>query len=141
MPRPSGVIRPPLPSVCAPLSEPAMETNMNSPIDTISPALSRDADATLKRAYARAEWRIVPLLFGLWLLAWVDRANGSFAKLQMLSDLQFSEAVYGFGAGLFFLGYVIFGVPSTLFQQRVGARKTMAAIAIGWGATSIAMTF
>jgi MFS family permease len=118
-----------------------METNMNSPIDTISPALNRDADATLKRAYARAEWRIVPLLFGLWLLAWVDRANVSFAKLQMLSDLQFSEAVYGFGAGLFFLGYVIFGVPSTLFQQRVGARKTIAAIAIGWGATSIAMTF
>ncbi|MEA3103160.1 MAG: hypothetical protein QOF74_7400, partial [Caballeronia mineralivorans] len=71
-----------------------MKTNMKSPIDTISPALNRDADATLKRAYVRAEWRIVPLLFGLWLLAWVDRANVSFAKLQMLSDLQFSEAVY-----------------------------------------------
>jgi MFS family permease len=118
-----------------------METNMTSPIDAISPALDRDAEASLKRAYVSAEWRIVPLLFGLWLLAWVDRANVSFAKLQMLADLQFSEAVYGFGAGLFFLGYVIFGVPSTLMQQRMGARRTIAAIAIGWGATSIGMMF
>ena len=114
---------------------------MNLPVDAMNPALSRDADATLKRAYASAEWRIVPLLFALWLLAWVDRANVSFAKLQMLSDLRFSEAVYGFGAGLFFLGYVIFGVPSTLLQQRLGARRSIAAIAVGWGTTSIAMSF
>jgi MFS family permease len=118
-----------------------MERKMNSPIDAMNPALNRDVDATLKRAYASAEWRIVPLLFALWLLAWVDRANVSFAKRQMLSDLRFSEAVYGFGSGLFFLGYVIFGVPSTLIQQRLGARRTIAVIAIGWGATSIAMTF
>lgn len=96
-------------------------------------------DASLQRAYARSEWRIIPILFMLWLLAWVDRANIAFAKLQMLSDLHFGEAVYGFGAGLFFLGYVVFGVPATLLQQRIGAKRMISAIVIGWSLTSLAM--
>jgi MFS family permease len=81
----------------------------------------------------------MPILFLLWLLAWVDRANISFAKLQMLSDLHFGEAVYGFGAGLFFLGYVVFGVPATLIQQKVGAKRMISGIVIGWSLTSLAM--
>lgn len=114
---------------------------MNSLYDADTNALGDASEITLRRAYSASEWRIIPLLFLLWLLAWVDRANVAFAKLQMLSDLHFSETVYGLGAGLFFLGYVVFGIPSTMAQQRLGARRIISAIAIGWGLTSIAMTF
>jgi len=106
-------------------------------------ALATDADphAVLRKAYRTSEWRILPILFGLWMLAWVDRANVAFAKLQMLPDLGFSETAYGFGAGLFFLGYVLLGVPSAMVQRRAGARLTISVIALGWGATSVAMIF
>jgi len=104
-------------------------------------AASREDDAGLRRAHVSSEWRIIPILSCLWLLAWVDRANISFAKLQMLTDLHFGEAVYGFGAGLFFLGYVAFGIPAILLQQKLGARRIIASIAVGWGATSVAMVF
>jgi MFS family permease len=114
---------------------------MNALLETEAPAAGAESGHVLRDAYRAAEWRIMPILFGLWLLAWVDRANVSFAKLQMLSDLHFSETVYGLGAGLFFLGYVVFGVPSSMVQQRVGARTTISAIAFGWGVTSVAMMF
>lgn len=114
---------------------------MNALLETEAPAAGAESDRVLRDAYRAAEWRIMPILFGLWLLAWVDRANVSFAKLQMLSDLHFSETVYGLGAGLFFLGYVVLGVPSSMVQQRVGARTTISAIAFGWGVTSVAMMF
>ncbi|HEV3104416.1 MAG TPA: MFS transporter [Trinickia sp.] len=104
-------------------------------------AIGIASEPALRRAYASSEWRIIPILFCLWLLAWVDRANVAFAKLQMLSDLHFNEIVYGLGAGLFFLGYVVFGIPTGLVQQRIGARRTISAIVIGWGATSVAMIF
>ncbi|WP_322044751.1 MFS transporter [Paraburkholderia sp. J67] len=107
--------------------------------DAIKPAGESERD--LNKAFLASEWRIIPLLFCLWLLAWVDRANVAFAKLQMLSDLHFSETVYGLGAGLFFLGYVVMGVPCTALQQRLGARTTISAIAVGWGLTSVAMMF
>ena len=64
-----------------------------------------------------------------------------FAKLQMASDLAFSDAVYGFGAGVFFIGYFLFEVPSNLLLQKIGAKKTIMRITIGWGLTSIAMMF
>ncbi len=114
---------------------------MNALLETEAPAAGAESDRVLRDAYRASEWRIMPILFGLWLLAWVDRANVSFAKLQMLSDLHFSETVYGLGAGLFFLGYVVLGVPSSMVQQRVGARTTISAIAFGWGVTSVAMMF
>ena len=114
---------------------------MNALFKTEAPAAGAESDQALRDAYRASEWRIMPILFGLWLLAWVDRANVSFAKLQMLSDLHFSETVYGLGAGLFFLGYVVLGVPSSMVQQRVGARTTISAIALGWGVTSVAMMF
>jgi len=114
---------------------------MNAVFETDAPLAGKDADRALRDAYRATEWRIMPILFVLWLLAWVDRANVAFAKLQMLSDLRFSETVYGLGAGLFFLGYVVFGVPSSMIQQRVGARTTISAIALGWGVTSVAMMF
>ncbi|CAG2150813.1 Putative metabolite transport protein NicT [Cupriavidus yeoncheonensis] len=114
---------------------------MSTQINAAAPLDDADAQADLRKAYRSSEWRILPLLFGLWLLAWVDRANVAFAKLQMLPDLGFTETAYGFGAGLFFLGYVVLGVPSAMVQRRVGARLTISVIALGWGATSVAMMF
>jgi MFS family permease len=102
---------------------------------------SSDDNALLRKAYASAQWRILPILFGLWMLAWVGRSNVAFAKLQMVVDLRFSETVYGLGAGLFFVGYVLFGVPTTMLQKKFGARAVLAGVAGGWGMTSVAMTF
>ena len=91
--------------------------------------------------HSKVAWRLIPFLIFLFLLAWIDRVNVGFAKLQMLQDLRFSEAVYGLGAGIFFIGYFLFEVPSNLLLQRIGARKTLARITILWGLTSMAMAF
>ena len=93
------------------------------------------------RMHSKVAWRLIPFLIFLFLLAWIDRVNVGFAKLQMLQDLRFSEAVYGLGAGIFFIGYFLFEVPSNLLLQRIGARKTLARITILWGLTSMAMAF
>ncbi|SAL03552.1 MFS transporter [Caballeronia calidae] len=102
---------------------------------------SSSDDALLRKAYAAAQWRILPILFCLWMLAWVGRSNVAFAKLQMVVDLRFSETVYGLGAGLFFVGYVLFGMPTTMLQKKFGARAVLAGVAGAWGVTSVAMTF
>ena len=96
---------------------------------------------TLTAAYRKATIRIIPLLFICYFFAYLDRVNVGFAKLNMLSDLQFSEAVYGFGAGIFFIGYFIFELPSNLIMHRVGARRWIARIMISWGLISAAMAF
>jgi len=85
------------------------------------------------RVYRKITRRLIPFLFLAWILAWIDRVNIGFAKLQMLGDLSFSQTVYGLGAGIFFLGYFFFEVPSNLLLTRIGARKTIARIMIGWG--------
>jgi sugar phosphate permease len=72
--------------------------------------------------------RIVPFLFLCYLAAYLDRVNVGFAKLQMQKELAFSETVYGFGAGIFFLGYVLFEVPSNIILHRVGARLWLARV-------------
>jgi sugar phosphate permease len=99
------------------------------------------ADAVRMHAYRKATVRLVPFLVFLFILAWIDRVNVGFAKLQMLSDLKFSEAAYGFGAGIFFIGYFLFEVPSNLLLERIGAKKTLARITILWGLTSMAMAW
>jgi len=81
------------------------------------------------------------MLTTLFVVAWLDRVNVGFAKLHMSSDLGFTEAVYGFGAGIFFLGYFLFEIPSNLLLERIGARKTIARIALLWGLASIATMF
>ena len=98
-------------------------------------------DAARMHAYRKATVRLVPFLVFVFILAWMDRVNVGFAKLQMLSDLKFSEAAYGFGAGIFFVGYFLFEVPSNLLLERIGARKTLARITILWGLTSMAMAW
>ena len=97
------------------------------------------AAGTIEAVYVKIAKRIMPFMILLFVVAWLDRVNVGFAKLQMSIDLGFSEAVYGFGAGIFFLGYLLFEIPSNLFLAKIGARKTIARIAILWGVTSIAM--
>jgi ACS family tartrate transporter-like MFS transporter len=85
--------------------------------------------------------RLLPFLFVLYVVCFLDRVNLGFAALQMNRDLGFSPAVYGFGAGIFFLGYVLFEVPSNLVLARVGARRWIARIMITWGLIAAAMMF
>jgi sugar phosphate permease len=91
--------------------------------------------------YRTVGWRLLPLLFVGYFLAMVDRVNVGFAKLQMASDLSLSDEVYGFGAGIFFIGYFLFEFPSNLIQVRVGARRWLARIMVTWGLISAAMMF
>jgi sugar phosphate permease len=91
--------------------------------------------------YRKVFWRLIPILFGCYIVAYSDRANVGFAKLQMLADLHLSEAVYDTGAGIFFLGYFLFEVPSNLILNRVGARRWIARIMITWGLVSAATMF
>src|SRR5687767_3544927 len=99
------------------------------------------ADVTGRRALARAPRRLIPLMFLLYIVAYLDRINIGFAALQMNRDLGFRDAVYGLGAGIFFVGYVIFEIPSSLVLHRVGARRWIARIMISWGLVSSAMMF
>ena len=85
--------------------------------------------------------RLIPFLFVLYIVAWLDRVNVGFAALQMNSGLGFSSAAFGFGSGVFFLGYCLFEVPSNLVLHRVGARRWISRIMISWGAISMAMMF
>ena len=105
-------------------------------IATAAAAPSADAE---ERAYARVTWRLLPFLGACYLIAYLDRVNVSFAKLHMLADLDMSEAAYGFGAGVFFVGYFLFEVPSNLALHRVGARLWIARIMVSWGLVSGAM--
>lgn len=84
-------------------------------------------------------WRSVPLLMILYVISYIDRINVSFAALTMNADIGLSTYVYGLGAGIFFLGYCIFEVPSNLFLMKFGARRWMARILITWGLLSCAM--
>ncbi len=86
-------------------------------------------------------WRLIPFLLLLYIVAWLDRVNVGFAALQMNEDLGFSAAVYGFGAGVFFIGYAMCEVPSNLILARVGARRWIARIMVTWGVLAVAMMF
>jgi sugar phosphate permease len=89
--------------------------------------------------YAKVTWRIVPFLLLCYVVAYLDRVNVGFAKLQMLSDLKFSDSVFGLGAGIFFIGYFLFEVPSNIIMHKVGARLWIARIMITWGLISALM--
>lgn len=91
--------------------------------------------------YRKVALKIVPFLMICYIAAYLDRVNVGFAKLHMLDALQFSEAVYGLGAGIFFIGYFLFEVPSNLVMHRIGAKKTLARIMILWSIISAAMAF
>ena len=108
--------------------------------DTALP-LAGSARTETDRTYAKVFWRIVPFIMLCYVIAYLDRVNVGFAKLQMSQDLGFSETVYGLGAGVFFLGYFLFEVPSNILMHRVGARIWIARIMITWGLMSAAFLF
>ena len=83
-----------------------------------------------KRASRRAARHLLPFLFLLYIICYIDRANLSFANLRMSVDLGFSDRIYGFGAGLFFIGYLLFEIPGAVIVERWSARKWIARIMI-----------
>ena len=103
--------------------------------------LRTSASDTARDAYGKIAWRILPFLLLCYFAAYIDRVNIGFAKLQMSSDLGFSEAAYGLGAGIFFIGYSIFEVPSNLMLHKVGARRWIARILISWAIVSACFSF
>lgn len=112
----------------------------NQSIEDI-PLPGASTTAERDRTFRRIIWRLVPFLTFVWFLAWIDRVNIGFAKLTMIDDLSWTEAVYGAGAGIFFLGYFFFEVPSNLLLQKIGAPRTIMRIALGWGVVSMLMAF
>ncbi|WP_042337064.1 MFS transporter [Bradyrhizobium sp. DOA9] len=91
--------------------------------------------------YAKVAWRILPILFVVQLIGIVDRFNVGFAQLQMSKELGLSNAAYGFGAGLFFIGYFVFEIPSNMILARVGAKAWFTRILVTWGIATVAMAF
>jgi MFS transporter, ACS family, tartrate transporter len=101
-----------------------------------------EADAVDGRAlYAKISWRLIPYMFLLYIVAYLDRVNVGFAAMDMQRDLQFSNTVYGTGAGIFFLGSALFDLPSNLILLKVGPRVWIARIMISWGIISTCMMF
>jgi D-galactonate transporter len=97
---------------------------------TLPPVITSAAET---KAYEKIAWRLLPFIVICYVIAYLDRVNVGFAKLQMLSDLKFTDAIYGLGAGMFFVGYFICEVPSNLALAKFGARKWIARIMISWG--------
>jgi ACS family tartrate transporter-like MFS transporter len=92
---------------------------------------------TEQNAVRRVCWRVLPLLFAAYFVAYIDRVNVGFAALTMNRDLGLSAEQYGLAAGLFFTGYVIFAVPSNLLLARIGARVWIPIIMVCWGIASL----
>ena len=111
------------------------------PSSTAALPLTAEQESFENRIYKKVTLRLIPFLFICYVAAYLDRVNVGFAKLQMLNDLKFSETVYGLGAGVFFIGYFLFEVPSNVIMHRVGARIWIARIMISWGIISGAMSF
>src|ERR1039457_3765603 len=102
----------------------------------MSPGIDKSAEQFERATYRKITWRLMPYLFLCYILAYVDRVNVGFAKLQMLQDLGMSDAVYGIGAGIFVIGYFFFEVPSNIIMQKLGARFWIGPIMILWGVVS-----
>jgi D-galactonate transporter/carbohydrate kinase (thermoresistant glucokinase family) len=97
--------------------------------------------ADVKDLLLKIRWKLMPFLFLLYVVAYLDRINVGFAALQMKEQLGFSDTVYGLGASIFFVGYFLFQVPSNLVLRRVGARRWIGLLMVAWGIISCAMLF
>ena len=105
-------------------------------------ALTAPGAAADERAVIRkVMWRLLPFLCFIYFIAYLDRVNVGFAALTMNQDLGLSATAYGFGAGIFFIGYFFFEVPSNFMLKRFGARVWIARIMVTWGLISMAMAF
>ncbi len=93
------------------------------------------------KVFSKIAWRLIPYIFVLYILAYLDRVNVGFAALEMKRDLHLSDTVYGLGAGLFFLGSSSFDLPSNLLLTKFGPRHWIARIMISWGVVATAMMF
>src|SRR5690606_15024807 len=118
------------------LLRPSMEIVMSA---TSSPSQSRTPKMT--RIVKKVTWRLLPILLLMYILAFLDRSNLGFAKDAFQADTGISDAAYALGAGLFFIGYAVFEVPSNMIMRRVGAKVWLARIMISWGIVSALMMF
>ncbi|GJH21658.1 MFS transporter [Caballeronia novacaledonica] len=120
-----------------------MKSKLAASSATAAFASSDDASTSSFEAktYAKVGRRLIPFLMLCYLGAYLDRVNVGFAKLQMLNDLRFSETIYGIGAGIFFLGYFLFEVPSNVILHKVGARNWLARIMLTWAVISASFVF
>jgi MFS family permease len=113
--------------------------------DTAAHTANSDMDSTntalLERAYRKATLRLIPFIFVCYFFNYLDRVNVGFAKLGMQDALKLSNTVYGLGAGIFFIGYVLSGVPSNLLLHKFGARRWIAIMMVAWGGLSACMLF
>lgn len=127
------------------MTSPVTQTPLQVAANSLAPAADFAAAPATHTdeasAYRKVTWRLLPFLMLCYVVAYLDRVNVGFAKLQMLSDLQFSETVYGLGAGVFFIGYFLFEVPSNIILHRVGARVWIARIMITWAVISAAFMY
>ncbi|WOE81061.1 MFS transporter [Pseudomonas protegens] len=115
---------------------------MTTKIITVQdPHASPDPAQQLDSLYAKIRWRLLPLLMLCYMIAFLDRVNIGYAQLQMKQTLPFGDAVYGLGAGIFFIGYFLFEVPSNLMLKRSGVRRTLLRIMFCWGLVAAAMMF
>src|SRR4030095_1283767 len=112
---------------------------MPSPQQIYSASTTMDIDVDALRR--KVAWRVLPLVFLLYIVAYLDRANVGFAKLRMASDLGFSEEVCGLGMGIFFIGYLVLEIPGALLVERWSARKWFARILLSWGFVSALTAF
>ncbi|MGY2488035.1 MFS transporter [Cupriavidus sp. CP313] len=94
-----------------------------------------------RRLFRKVSWRILPMLCVCYVFSFLDRTNVGYAQLQMRDELGFSDAVFGLGVSVFFIGYALFEVPSNMLLSRIGVRKTFLRILILWGLASAAMIF
>src|SRR6185436_19760886 len=108
--------------------------------DTSAPPTDFTKDVA-HRARTRVTWRLIPFLVLLYIISFLDRVNVGYAKLRMTDELAFSDAVFGFGAGIFFIGYVLLEIPGTLLVERWSARLWISRIMITWGAIAALMGF
>ena len=116
----------------------ASATAIRTPYDPVPAAPSQ---TTIDATYRKVTLRLIPFLFLCYVVAFLDRINIGYAQLQMKQTLPFSDAVYGLGAGIFFIGYFLFEVPSNLMLAKVGARRTLLRIMSCWGVVAAAMMF
>jgi ACS family tartrate transporter-like MFS transporter len=112
-------------------------------IPAVGAALRRSVveDRAARHASRKAAWRLIPFLILCFVVAFLDRVNVGFAALTMNKELGLTAEMFGFGAGIFFLGYFIFEVPSNLILEKVGARRWIARIMISWGVIAVSFAF
>ncbi|AYC34092.1 MFS transporter [Pseudomonas cavernae] len=114
---------------------------MSYAVEQYLPVTAEHSAQEVKAVYRKVIWRLLPFLFIAYAINAIDRLNISFAKLRMAEDIALSDAAYGIGAGIFYLGYILFEIPSNIYMQRTGARRTLTRIMVLWGMVTVATAF